>query len=96
MLRIDRSARYVIEKTAQSIAHRRYNHAAVARPAGVRVGWSPELVTSVHPFTSQILFARGRSFENIAIVYCVPTKTNGDSGDNAPEALMRPRKVADC
>ena len=44
----------------------------IFRPAGVRMGWSAEVVRAVVPYTSQILSSRGSSFEDIAVSYCNP------------------------
>lgn len=50
-------------------------------PAGVRLGWSNEVISMFLPFTSMLIKEKGRSFENIAISYCQaqePVKSEGD------------------
>ncbi len=42
------------------------------RPSGLRLCWSSESVSSAAPYVSQILSARGRSFEDIAVSCCAP------------------------
>lgn len=43
----------------------------VHRPAGVRMGWSRNVIAELLPFTSELISVRGRPLENIAVAYCV-------------------------
>ena len=45
----------------------------VKRPAGVRMGWSKNVIAELLPFTSELIAVRGRPLENIAVGYCVTT-----------------------
>ena len=62
------------------------------RPKNMRMGWSPNVVESCLPLTSEIMTSRSKYFENIAVGYCHPT--NSSTTTNT-EATIPPKRIED-
>ena len=66
----------------------------IHRPAGVRMGWSRNVIAELLPFTSELISVRGRPLENIAVAYCV-THPVMDIPDPEVGKIQTQRRVED-
>ena len=66
----------------------------IHRPAGVRMGWSRNVIAELLPFTSELISVRGRPLENIAVAYCV-THPVMDIPDPEVGKVQTQRRVED-
>lgn len=61
----------VVYKSPSAVFNRRSISHEIKRPAGVRMGWTRNVIAELLPFTSELISIRGRPLENIAVAYCV-------------------------